>query len=269
MDVGFDRLVQETFELSTKMTNKNPFEEEVECEVELTPDTEEEFDIPEGPGLIFYIDKGRGTYCVRGNKTESILDSLEEIVQGKPDALSFFRLKFSENLEEIQFFPTGTVERAEVIRDHLFNRRFPYEEEVIYNLSDPGFSWWLDAKEGELTVHFRSHGVDRAQELFKLGPIGDGHIAIHRLNQSINLLQEDFAIKFYESSDKGFTIRTAETTKAFQDFHQLLAYGEITEELERVFESCLNETDQLFFSELACTRQFWIKVEGIIQGQTT
>ena len=45
--------------------------------------------------------------------------------------------------EKVHWFECESYSQAQIIVDQMMNRRFPYEDEAICNISDPGATWWL------------------------------------------------------------------------------------------------------------------------------
>src|SRR5690606_8120341 len=88
--------------------------------------------------------------------------------------------------EKLKFFMVEDVSQAEIIHDQIHNRRFPIHEEMICNLSDPGFSWWLTKKNKGFQISFTMSVAD--DQTIKLGPLGDRELAIRNFQQFEDLV---------------------------------------------------------------------------------
>lgn len=279
--MDLDQLALETLNLKTTFRGKNPFDihrfdklpeplEEFwsDDEVEPTPlrsevDSLQEWLYPEGPGLLFVFARTGPTFCLRGIVAKCIKDEYEKIKSDYLLLSDYFRLEADEeNIDHVRFHETGSVELAEVIRDQFFNRRFPIEEDVLCNLSDPGFSWWLRKGTMACDLYFRSHGVNRAQELVGLGPMGDRGIASLRFRSLLEQLSMLGSITELNCTEKqvGFKIApvSLDLMKEWTDF---LEFGILPQNFLRHLEELKDKTLYYYTQELAALRVFWIEIE--------
>jgi hypothetical protein len=222
---------------------------------------------PETPGIVYKIDEAGGTFCVRGFSVSSIKSAMSELTNIDSSKRSILKLSIDDNFEKIYFFKTKSFELAESIREQIINRRFPKIEDSVCNISDPGFSWWMDVAlregEGRFEIFFKSHAVNRAEKYIQLGPIGDGAIASLRLNQARTLLRSSFPITEFVCTDRSLTVVTNKPDHlSFLSFKNIFLLGENHTEEENFPDNTLGRTLYFYFHEVAVIRKFWIEVQN-------
>jgi hypothetical protein len=218
---------------------------------------------PESPGIIYKIDNGSSTFCVRGFSSSNIRLSFEELTERDSVKRIVLKLGTEDSNSQVQFFVTKSFELAEAVRDQIINRRFPHQEDALCNLSDPGFSWWMntDLPYG-FEIFFRSHGINRAEKYIQLGPIGDGGVAALRMNQARSLLRSSFPISEFSCDDKSFTVASLKPEHlSFISFKNIFLEGINNTELENFPDNSVGRTLYYYFQELAVVRKFWIEVK--------
>ena len=228
------------------------------------------FIYPESPGIIYKIDNGASTFCVRGYSTGNINEAFQELKNVDSAKRPILKLAKDDDSSMVEFFETRTFELAEAVREQIINRRFPHQEDALCNISDPGFSWWLDVREaldgglkqGRLEIFFRSHGINRADKYIQLGPIGDGGIAALRMNQASTLLRSSFPISEFSCDDKSFSVASQKPDHlSFISFKNIFLEGINNTELENFPDNSIGRTLFYYFHELAIVRKFWIEVK--------
>lgn len=218
--------------------------------------------LPEGPGIIFKIDNGPSTFCVRGFSALNIREAFNEIRDPAASKRIVLKLEKDSSLEEVSFFETKSFELAESIREQIVNRRFPHQEDSVCNISDPGYSWWMNVMPNGFEIFFRSHGINRADKYIQLGPIGDGGVAALRMNQARTLLRSSFPISEFSCDDKSFTVTSAKPEHlSFLSFRDIFLDGVNHTELENFPDNSVGRTLFYYFHELAIVRKFWIEVK--------
>lgn len=288
--IDFDLLAQETLELSQNLrrdiiqkSSQSPHQEDLFSFTDfsnLTDDSlfdfsedenggsedvyEAESPAFEGPGLLFVIDKGISTFCLRALPCDDLEWEWDKVLRKDAKTLEYFRLGEDWSLDDFRVYPTKDQAEAEMIADQMVNRRFPRQEAILCNLSDPGFSWWMDVSESQadFQIYFQSHGIDRDSSYTKLGPLGDPMIACHRLSRAIGHLQGLISINEYSATDKAFMISSSKRScEKFSSFLKIFTVGEFPwqEELEK--SSGEKQTLLLYLRELASLRRFWLGVE--------
>lgn len=222
----------------------------------------EEFkpEAPLAPGIIFRIDRGANTFCVRGFTTENINYQLKALPY---ESAKLMLLKAQNENDNIFYFETKTFEVAEIIKDQIINRRFPIQEDAVCNISDPGYSWWMDVTPGRFEIHFKSNSIQRAEKFVKLGPVGDSKIAMLRLNQAHALLRSSFPLTEFSCTDKSLVVATSKPDhSSFLSFQNIFLHGENHTCPENFPDNSTGKTLYFYFLELATLRKFWIEVEA-------
>lgn len=264
--LSFEMLARETMDMSFSLTDQQfSFEENFKDREQLVADEPSVKPLPEGPGVVYRLEKGISTFCVRGFSSENISESFEEIEEGDAELFKILKLEGLDNLTEVGFFPTENIELAEIICDELINRRFPRQEDILCNLSDPGFSWWLDLSSDHFQVFFKSYGIHRAENYIRLGPLGDPTIAEERMRKSESIFRMAFPVGEFVSTDKGFSISTTDSENS--NFIMLKNFFHIGENstTPEVFPSTNDgKTLYYYFKELAAIRSFWLELESLM-----
>ncbi len=225
---------------------------------------------PNSAGIIFKIDKGLSTFCVRGFCVSNIKEALEELAEPLAAKRVILKLAASENIDSVGFFATLNLELAQAIREQVLNRRFPLLEDSVCNISDPGFSWWMniengnaDQAGGKFDIFFRSQGVNRDDKFIQLGPIGDASIAALRLNQVRSLLRSSFPVSEFSCDDKCFTVASTKPDHlSFVSFKNIFLKGINNTDIENFPDNIVGRTLYYYFHELAVVRKFWIEVKA-------
>ncbi len=150
------------------------------------------------------------------------------------------------------------------MREQIINRRFPHQEDSLCNISDPGFSWWMDVSGsgGRFEIFFKSHGINRADKYIQLGPIGDGGVAALRMNQARTLLRSSFPISEFSCDDKSFSVASQKPDHlGFISFKNIFLEGINNTDTENFPDNSMGRTLYYYFHELAIVRKFWIEVK--------
>jgi len=226
---------------------------------------------PETSGIIYKIDSSPSTFCVRGFSAKNINEAFKEISDLSSVKRTVLKLLPEQTLVDVCFFETKTFELAEVVREQIINRRFPHQEDAVCNISDPGFSWWMNVsdfqnseeKNGRFEIFFRSHGINRADKYIQLGPIGDGSVAALRLNQARTLLRSSFPVSEFTCDEKSITVASLKPDHlGFISFKNIFLKGVNNTQLENFPDNSLGRTLYYYFHELAVVRKFWIEVKS-------
>jgi hypothetical protein len=299
--MDLDQLAIETFALKSPFEGKSPFDihhfdnvpssllnEESEVsqafwtdvpeEVTSTEDIDEVHSLrswlyPETSGILFILDQSGPTFCLKGRAVDNIKNEIEDLKANPDNLIDFFRTdSLAQALEifedRLLFFETETRALAEVVIDQLFYRRFPIEEDMLCNLSDPGFSWWLKCSTHSMNLYFRSHGINRAQELIKLGPVGDRKIAAMRFTQLQAVLVDHLKLESFKCSDKGLSLEVKSAgLPYFQEWIDFLRRGVMPDRLLEKLSQQPQKTLYYYTRELATLRQFWLEVENQIENK--
>ncbi|MEA9357060.1 hypothetical protein SHI21_12620 [Bacteriovorax sp. PP10] len=225
---------------------------------------------PETPGVIYKIHNGPSTFCVRGYTTLNIKEAFFDLNDADSTKRPILKLSHDDDFSSVLFFETDTFELAEAVREQIINRRFPHQEDAVCNISDPGFSWWMDEsslsengiKQGRFEIFFKSHGINRADKYIQLGPIGDGSVAALRMNQAKTLLRSSFPISEFSCDDKSITVASQKPDHlGFISFKNIFLEGINHTTMENFPDNSMGRTLFYYFHELAIVRKFWIEVK--------
>ncbi len=225
---------------------------------------------PETSGVIYKIHNGPSTFCVRGYTTTNIKEAFKELNDPDSTKRPILKLSHEDDFSSVLFFETDTFELAEAVREQIINRRFPHQEDAVCNISDPGFSWWMDEsslsenglKQGRFEIFFKSHGINRADKYIQLGPIGDGSVAALRMNQAKTLLRSSFPISEFSCDDKSITVASQKPDHlGFISFKNIFLEGINNTTMENFPDNSMGRTLFYYFHELAIVRKFWIEVK--------
>lgn len=278
LNFDLNSLAQETLELTRNLRSKENFDGEEDAfdfsfqemefdfegneeEVEAEPEVE---DIPDTPGVLFYLEKGISTFCIRGIVSDDLSWDYDALKRNDPQLITALRLKDDWEIDQIGFFPTLNMELAETICDVMVNRRFPKQEAVLCNLSDPGFSWWMEVGEKSLNIFFQSHGIERDSSLIQLGPLGDPFVSFKRFSRCQGILKNLFPLNEFSATEKSFTLSTTTANLDFLDFQKIFVNGVF--EFEDIIQGVGGEeqTFFLYLRELANLRSFWLVIQDLL-----
>ena len=211
-----------------------------------------------GPGIVYFLDIGSGSFCVRG------LPVLENNLSHK-ELVNLNR--HFEKSAEIHFFPCGSIEVAEIISEQMLNRRYPFNDNGLTNISDPGPFWLLSYNDKKISVFFKSMGFKGNKEE-NIGAIGDPQILKFWWQKFSNLITDQKSISAY-SNEKGCHLElNIEPSKGNQEFFQMilkvLLLGEFNSQLNEFADSYDKQAISIFLNELSHSRQFWLRIEEIL-----
>lgn len=275
LNFDINSLAHETLELTKNLRAENLFDgeedtfdfsfDEIQEQNEVNLSSEEiveeiPIEVPDSCGVLYYLEKGISTFCVRGVVSDDLSWDQEALRRNDPQLIKALRLREDWEMEEIGFFPTQSLELAETVCDQMINRRFPRNEAVLCNLSDPGFSWWMQTDLRSLDIFFQSHGIERDSSLIQLGPLGDPLISFKRFSRSQGILKNLFSINEFSSTEKAFSLTTSVPNDFFEMFQRVFTDGAF--EFDDILGDLVGEeqTFFLFLKEIACLRAFWLGI---------
>ncbi len=225
--------------------------------------------LPTDPGILYHIQKSPSIFVIRTLVSQNIREDYLKIVENPGDypSLRLIEENNSELESKLRFFIVENQYQAEVIHDQLNNRRFPVDEEMMCNLSDPGFSWWMTKKEGTLQVAFNlSSSMDSGAK--KLGPLGDRALAVKSFLEFGELLSRsglDLTVQ-NEPNRVVFEEKEELLMSDIQDIFEMGIMGQGLSDLFRLLAKKSNDEGTMeslwyYFQELASIRRFWIQVQ--------
>lgn len=256
-------LVAETF----KHFKENFEQEETEEGPVLVDEVVNE--LPREPGIIYHIQKSTSIFVIRTFVSKNIHDDYQKILHSPEDYPTLRLVENGTSLasEKLRFFLVQNPYQAEIIHDQLNNRRFPVNEEIMCNISDPGFSWWLSKKNSGFQLAF-TLSVATDDGIVKLGPLGDQQLAVKNFQilqslmteagLNLNIQNEINRVQFAEGEDF-----------LQEELMDLFEYGVVSDSMidlfkilsKKVKETSSLETTWFYLQELAAMRRFWIQVQ--------
>ncbi len=261
-----DFLVRETFKDAEGQKPARGFFDSFFRKDEKLPD--------EVPGFFYHLQKKASTFVIRIHACKNLKAEYKNILK-HPNLYPALRL--GEGEEEIEeklcFFECDRFEIAQNIKAHLGNKRFPLFEEHIFNISDPGDSWWLKADGHHLKILFKLSHTEDISRLVKLGPLGDPERSQDVLNQLYGYFKMIFPVENYASAHSQWSISCEQSdNRNFNFLKELFITGEPNYDLwdflmklerenqdEKVRDSI--QKANYFLMELAATRHFWKIIE--------
>jgi hypothetical protein len=243
--IDFSELAMETMELTKNLNSK----------VE-----ESSFNL-EGSGLFYFIDKGERTFCVRGVVVQDGYQTYKQIENGE---FNFEKIgNFDASKNQLNFFPTKSISLAEFVQNQVLNQRFPINEEIIFNLSDPGFSWWMTVEDEGFHIFMRHPGPDMMENIINLGPLGDPKKAKRIFNEIVFKLVNLFPIEEFYCNEISFNLRVKDKKNFFfQALKNLFYQGSMEEEIGEYFGAYLGSQHLNFFNEISAIRAFWLRIKN-------
>jgi hypothetical protein len=217
--------------------------------------------LPQGAGLLYRIEKGQSTFCLRILPCHNIESSYSKIESGESSQRKILKLNEEDALDEVSFFETFDYALAEVLTDQFANRRWPYHEEQVCNISDPGHSWWmhLDEQNGIFKIYFRIQSIETHKNLIQLGPIADLKLAQFCFRDAQALFSSLFPVEEFSLSDKYLLVKTFDVgSQNFQKLASLFLTGDSHVLGTKTPANAQMKTLHLFLRELALSRKFWM-----------
>ena len=228
----------------------------------------EENEFPEAPGIIYHVQKTRSVFVVRTFVSQNIRQNYQQIIDRPEDYPS---LRLLENGTEdlarrLKFFIVEDTSQAEIIHDQIHNRRFPMHEEMMCNISDPGFSWWLTKKQKGFQLSFTMSVA--SDETVKLGPLGDRELAI-RSFQTMESLITSAGIEMNIQNETNRVQFTDCEEFILEELKDIFEFGVVTDtmtDLFKILSKQVNDASSLqttwfYLQELAAMRRFWIQIQ--------
>lgn len=223
---------------------------------------------PEGPGVIYHIQKSTSVFVIRTMVSENIREDYFKILEAPEDYPSLRLLESGDEdvQSRLKFFMVENQGEAEIIHDQLHNRRFPIHEEMMCNLSDPGFSWWLTKKEDGFQLSFTMSVAP--ENTIKLGPLGDKELALRNF-QTFESLVSSAGIDINIQNETNRVQFTDCEEFILEELKDIFEFGVITQTLKDLFKILARRSQDVtqlegcwfYLHELAAMRRFWIQIQ--------
>jgi hypothetical protein len=282
-----DALVSETFNHSKVLTgnsHRDPlfdfkFNENIaDNDEDSFQDISDIFDIEtpdQVPGVFYHLEKKASTFVIRILESRDLSIDYPKILNN-PENYPILRLCGDHEIaleDQLQFFECDLFELAKGIKTELANKRFPIFEERVFNVSDPGDSWWVKADSDEVKIFFKLSRTESMDSLIKLGPLGDTKRATEMFNQLYGYFKMIFPIEDYSSAHGQFSLKSERNHPMFEAFCRILTEGDSGFEFwdylrnlemnsaDKPYLESLKEAN-LFLMELANLRRFWMNIQS-------
>ncbi len=263
-----DALVKETISHSEGL-NRNPF-------MDFSFNTDE-CGPGQVPGVFYHLEKKVSTFVIRIFESQNLSADYQDILD-HPENYPSLRLIDEEDhhvADRLKYFECDLFELARNIKSELANKRFPIFEEHIFNVSDPGDSWWVKLDDNQIKIFFKLSRTESMDKLIKLGPLGDAKVAMEKFNRLYGYFKMLFPIEDYSSAHGQFTIKSDDQNKMFYAFKKIFSKGdsgfEFWDSLRKLEMKSQNEPfieslkqANLFMMDLANIRRFWIQIQNQI-----
>ena len=284
------QLVDETFNLSTENKIERPSDFNISHDESLefsnlpeVTETEEISEIitkesaPSTTGIVFNLQRFTSTFVIRMVASQNIADTYQDIQESPEDYPNLRLIKNGEvDCSGLHYFECATVEGVNSIIKELNNKRFPYYEEDICNISDPGFTWWLKDNIGSFQLYFNLSQTSDMDNLIKLGPLGNKQMASQNFQDFYFFFSSLFTIKNFVATRSKVEISSTHPYDQYFSFvKSALIQGEISNELVRKMDqigSFLNEKDReefgiarTYITQLSYVRKFWLYINDILE----
>lgn len=260
-------LVAETFKHFHENFGQAEAAEAPALHPEIDEDSNTEF--PEEPGVLYHVQRTKTVFVIRTMVSKNIREDYTAIMERPEDYPSLRLLEGgAEDLTlKLKFFLVENPFQAEIIHDQLHNRRFPIDEEMMCNLSDPGFSWWLSKKEKGFQLAF-TMSVAADDTTVKLGPLGDRELALRNF-QTLEELVSSAGIDMNIQNEMNRVQFTDCEEFILEELKDIFEFGVVTQTLTDIFKILARkisdkaqlETTWFYLQELAAMRRFWIQIQ--------
>jgi hypothetical protein len=231
--------------------------------------------LPTDPGILYHIQKSPSVFVIRTLVSQNIREDYLKILDNPEDypSLRLVEGEADEIDTRLRFFIVENHYQAEVIHDQLNNRRFPVDEEMMCNLSDPGFSWWMTSRENSLQVAFNLSSSLEGGAV-KLGPLGDRELAVKSFLKFGELLSSS-GLHLSIQNEPNRVIFEEEEKLLTQDIQDLFEIGIVGDGLSELFRLLAKKSTDCgtmeslwyYFQELASIRRFWIQIQYDLEAR--
>ena len=259
----FDTMMQETYEINKNLRHSNSKEFEG---IDLSEFSANVAKGISSPGVVYWVDKNISTFCIRGRAVENLEDFFQKILNNPEILKSFDCLGFPPPNSDypLRFLETMNLELAKNIVLQMMNKRFPNNEEMLYNINDPGHHWWMEDCGNSFQIFFRPQVVtDDKRTLIRLGPLGEAKEACSIFRESIPFLNSLIPIAEFFVSEKMMRLAIpGDVNPNFDFIKSLFARGISPDILIEFFKEIPEFPHTKYFEKLSLCRKFWTKVEN-------
>lgn len=254
-ECDIEKLAADTFKLSEDISNGKFVDNLLE--------------ISASPGIVYYIEKGMSTFCIRGIPCPNLKLANKRLISGDRQLLEYLKIDRTK-VDYLKYFELEYFELTEHVFEQFINRRFPYNEDQVCNFGGPGFGWWFEDIDGGFRLYLGSYlGGGQANRtnqesnrmLLNLGLLGDPKFIARKLDKTKNELQNILGVSDISVSDRLVTVKVSDTEKeSYKIFRNIFLKGELT------YHGDFFKSDELFFLllEICSLRGFWLSIQDTL-----
>lgn len=210
---------------------------------------------PESEGIVYWIIEQENTFLLNGFSADNLQKTGRLLIDGQDGILPKEKEQSFLDANKIYFLETKSNALSEMVSDQMLNRRFPYKENQVFNIGDPGIDWWLRDNGSSSEIFFNSQRAGDHDNLVCLGPIGDPNIAVHRFNSSLDLINNVFGHNYLISKEKSIVVNNSQSFMS-----ELFIDGSFDLELIDFGVSTKSKTLFYYLKELALSRKLWMNI---------
>jgi hypothetical protein len=224
--------------------------------------------IPQSPGVLYHMQDGAAVFAVRTLVVDDVAEGCA-LVLAHPEEYPSLRLLEDNGDPEsrLRWFSTETRDIAQHLHERVGQRRFPKHEADVCNLSDPGYSWWLETAASSLRLHGKLHRV--RDGVTCLGPLHDVNIGALRWGELSKLLPKLPVDVEVEIGSAKFGLASEGAPWLVEEFTRVFSTGDVSQELRELFrlmgkrggDPTALESCWFFLQEAAAVRRFWRELQ--------
>lgn len=225
--------------------------------------------IPHAPGVLYHLQDGAAMFVVRTLVVDDVAEGYAMVLANPEEYPSLRLLEDNGDPESrLRWFTTETRDIAQHLHERVGQRRFPKREEDVCNLSDPGFSWWMESESGKMCLHAKLHQVRDGVQ--RLGPLHDVNIGSVRWGELSQLLAHLPVEVEVEVGSSKFGLAAAGAPWLIEEFTRVFSEGEVSQELRELFRimgkrganAIALESCWFFLQEAAAVRRLWREISA-------
>ncbi|MDD0853841.1 hypothetical protein HBN50_12085 [Halobacteriovorax sp. GB3] len=254
-----EELLDIVVELEWDDENDLTFNEEEIVGPALEIETEQECVVEQQSAIAYHVLESSLTFCVKAIAVKDIHQfELTDEVRAQ--------LKLNQD-QAPEFFITDCYERAQLTLTQIANRRFTKEEDMICNIGDPGFSWWLEKSDHGFSIYFKSYKVNRVDEAIRLGPLGDVQYAVRKFSWLSALFKEHFPVSEFSCDDTALHFYTSKQNDESMN-HLIQVFEEGICSFDEEDFHLENDSLGLFYylSEISDIRSWWLDIHDAMNA---
>lgn len=220
MNFDLEALVNETFNISSK-----DLATEKERDSLFNFSDKKVFVAPqETVGLFYTVHKTATTYIVKSIISENLFEDYKGLLT-YPENYPSLKFDFDEDIQDqLKFFECDSILFAKEIKKQICNKRFPLEEENLFNVSDYSDHWWIHESDNKIELSFKL----RSQNLkaIKIEALCEVNSLVSEIKELYSYLNLIFPVSEFSIADSKLLISTKEGSERFDAFKEIFISGD-------------------------------------------